>query len=111
MCRTPALGIGKPLNRLNYSNRSEELRDEPAAMTPEMQAGLAAFQAAIEAGMPPLQFADVIFDAIRREQFYILPHPEWIEVIQLRTDKLLRLENPRSAAATIAKLLGARIQK
>ena len=74
-------------------------------MTNEMQVGLAAFKAAIEASMPPLQVADAVFDAIRKEQFYILPDPEWTEVIQLRTDKLLRLENPQSPAATIAKLM------
>jgi hypothetical protein len=73
-----------------------------------MQAGLTAFKAAIEASMSPLQVADVVFDAIKRQQFYILPHPEWTEVIQLRTDKLLRMENPQSPAATVAKLLDRR---
>jgi hypothetical protein len=50
----------------------------------------------------------VVFDAIKKEQFYILPHPEWTEVIQLRTDKLLRMENPQSPAATVAKLINLR---
>ena len=89
-------------------NRPAELRNEPVAMTPEMQAGLAAFKAAIEASMPPLQVADVVFDAIRKEQFYILPHPEWTEVIQLRTDNLLRMENPQSPAAAVAKVINLR---
>jgi NAD(P)-dependent dehydrogenase (short-subunit alcohol dehydrogenase family) len=89
-------------------NRPAELRNEPVTMTPEMQAGLAAFKAAIESSMPPLQVADVVFDAIKKEQFYILPHPEWTEVIQLRTDKLLRMENPQSPAATVAKLINLR---
>jgi hypothetical protein len=86
-------------------NRPEELRNEPVAMTPQREAGRAALKAAIAAGMPPLQVADAVFDAIRNEQFYILPSPEWTEVIQLRTDKLLRMENPQSPAATIAKLI------
>ena len=89
-------------------NRPAELRNEPVAMTPERQAGLTAFKAAIEASMPPSQVADVVFDAIRKEQFYILPHPEWTEVIQLRTDKLLRMENPQNPAATVAKLISLR---
>jgi NAD(P)-dependent dehydrogenase (short-subunit alcohol dehydrogenase family) len=89
-------------------NRPAELRDEPVAMTPERQAGLAAFKAAIDASMPPTQVADAVFDAIRKEQFYILPEPAWIEAVQLRTDKLLRLENPQSPMATIVKLLNAR---
>lgn len=89
-------------------NRPAELRNEPVTMTAEMQAGLAAFKAAIEASMPPLQVADVVFEAIRKEQFYILPHPEWAEVIQLRTDRLLRMENPQSPAAAVAKLINFR---
>ena len=89
-------------------NRPVELRNEPVTLTPEREAGLAAFKAAIEASMPPLQVADVVFDAIQKEQFYILPHPEWTEAIQLRTEKLLRMENPQSPAATVAKLMGLR---
>jgi short-subunit dehydrogenase len=92
-------------------NRPAELRNEAVAMTPEMQAGLAAFAAAMAASMLPLQVADVVFDAIKKEQFYILPHPEWTEVIQLRTDKLLRMENPQSAAATVAKLIARPIPR
>jgi NAD(P)-dependent dehydrogenase (short-subunit alcohol dehydrogenase family) len=89
-------------------NRPAELRNEPVTMTPERQAGLAAFKAALEASMPPLQVADVVFEAIKKEQFYILPHPEWTEVIQLRTDPLLKMENPQSPAATVLKLLSRR---
>ena len=88
--------------------RPAELRNPPVTMTPEMQAGVDAFKAIIQAGMPPLQVADVVFDAIRKEQFYILPHPEWTEVIRLRTDRLLRMENPQSPAAAVAKLLKLR---
>ncbi len=86
-------------------NRPEELRNEPVTLTPEMLAGFAAFKAAIEASMSPLQVADVVFEAIKNEQFYILPHPEWIEIVRLRTDKLLRMENPQSAAAAVAKVI------
>jgi NAD(P)-dependent dehydrogenase (short-subunit alcohol dehydrogenase family) len=86
-------------------NRPAELRNEPIPMTPELQAGRAAFKAALEASMAPAQVADLAFDAIKNEQFYILTDPGWTEVIQLRTDKLLRMENPQSPTATIVKLL------
>jgi NAD(P)-dependent dehydrogenase (short-subunit alcohol dehydrogenase family) len=86
-------------------HRPAELRNEPVALTPELQAGLAAFKAAIEAGMPPPQVAGVVFEAIQNEQFYILTHPDWIEAVRLRTDKLLRMENPQSPVATIMKLI------
>jgi NAD(P)-dependent dehydrogenase (short-subunit alcohol dehydrogenase family) len=88
--------------------RPAELRNPPVTMTPEMQAGLAAFKAAIEASMSPAEVADVVFAAIEKEQFYILPHPEWIEAVKLRTDKLLRMENPQNPAATIMKLIQPR---
>jgi NAD(P)-dependent dehydrogenase (short-subunit alcohol dehydrogenase family) len=89
-------------------NRPAELRNEGVAMTPERQAGLAAFKAVMEASMPPQQVADVVFEAIQKEQFYILSHPEWMEAVQLRTDKLLRMENPQSPMAMIAKLINPR---
>jgi len=86
-------------------HRPAGLKNEPVEMTPEMRAGLNFFKAAIEAAMPPLQVADRVFDAIKNEQFYILTHPEWIEVIRMRTDNLLRLENPQDPAPTLAKLI------
>ena len=55
--------------------------------------------------MAPAQVADIVFDAIEREQFYILTHPEWTEVIQLRTDRLLRMENPLNPTVMIMKLM------
>jgi NAD(P)-dependent dehydrogenase (short-subunit alcohol dehydrogenase family) len=89
-------------------NRPAELRNEPVSLTPEMEAGLAAFKAAMAASMPPAQVAGAVFDAIQKEQFYILTRPEWTEVIQLRTDKLLRLENPQNPASAVMKLLNLR---
>lgn len=89
-------------------NRPTELQNEPAPLTPEREAGLEAFKTALEASMPPSQVADVVFDAIRKEQFYILSHPEWLEAVQLRTDKLLRQENPESPMALAMKLLNIR---
>lgn len=91
-------------------HRPAELRNEPAPLNAEMQAGLAAFKAALEASMPPLRVAEVVFEAIEKEQFYVLPHPEWTEVIQLRTDRLLQMENPQSPMATIVKLINAAVE-
>jgi len=85
--------------------RPEELRNEAAPLSPEMQAGRTAMRAVIAAGMPPMEVADMVFAAVEKEQFYILTHPEWTEVIRLRMDNLLQMENPQSPAATIAKLV------
>jgi NAD(P)-dependent dehydrogenase (short-subunit alcohol dehydrogenase family) len=89
-------------------HRPELLRDEPVPRSPEMEAALAGFKALIASSTSPSEVAEIVFEAIRNEQFYILPHPEWIEAVQLRTDKLLRMENPESPSALIAKLVTAR---
>jgi len=87
------------------SHRPAELRNEPAPLTPEMQAGQAAIKAVLEAGMPPLRVAEVVFDAIRKEQFYVFSHPDWIEAMQMRTDKLLRMENPEDPTPIVMRLI------
>jgi len=88
-------------------HRPASLKNEAVEMTAERQAGLTLLKAAIDAAMPPVQVADKVFDAIRNEQFYILTHPEWLEVIQMRTDSLLRMENPRNPVQTLVKLIKA----
>jgi hypothetical protein len=70
-------------------NRPERLGNEPVPLTPEMQAGKAAFTAAMDAGMYPARVADIVFDAIQKEKFY--PHPS-------RVDGSGPPPNPRPAA-------------
>ena len=86
-------------------HRPKHLQNEPVEMSPQMQAGLNFMKAAVEAGMPPQQVAEIVFDAIRNGQFYIVTHPEWMEVVRMRTDNLLRLENPQDPTATLVKLI------
>jgi len=86
-------------------SRPAEMRNESVVMTPEMEAGRAALRNLVATSMAPERVAEMVFDAIEREQFYILTDPRWKEVVQLRTDRLLRMENPLNPGATIAKLL------
>jgi NAD(P)-dependent dehydrogenase (short-subunit alcohol dehydrogenase family) len=86
-------------------NRPATLKNEPVELTPQMQAGLAAFKAALEASMPPMEVADKVFDSIRNEQFYIFTHPDWMELVRMRTDNLLRLENPQDPGPVLMKLI------
>jgi short-subunit dehydrogenase len=88
-------------------HRPAALGNEPVPMTPERQAGLAAFKAAIDTDTAPLEVAEAVFDAIQKEQIYIFPDPGWIEVVQLRTEKLLRMENPQSPMALIVRLISS----
>jgi NAD(P)-dependent dehydrogenase (short-subunit alcohol dehydrogenase family) len=86
-------------------NRPAALTNEPVELTPELKAGLKFFKSAMDASVPPHEVAGKVFDAIRNEQFYILTHPEWMEVIRMRTENLLRLENPRDPTPAILKII------
>jgi NAD(P)-dependent dehydrogenase (short-subunit alcohol dehydrogenase family) len=86
-------------------HRPAELKNPPFELSPEMKAGRAAFDAIIARGMPPEQVAEIVFDAIRKEQFYIITDSRWMEAARLRTDKLLALENPVSAAPVLMPIL------
>ena len=86
-------------------NRPAALKNKPVDLAPQVQAGLDAFKAAIAAGMSPAQVANKVFAAIRNEQFYIVTHPDWMELVQMRTDSLLRLENPQDPGPVLMKLI------
>lgn len=89
-------------------HRPAELQNEPVALSPEIRAGRAAFEALVAAATPPSEIAEMVFDAIRKEQFYIVTHPEWMEVVRLRTERLLRLENPENPAPMLTQILHMR---
>jgi len=50
----------------------------------------------VEAGMSPSTLADIVFDAIRKEKFYILPGtlPEYETEIRTRMEEILQERNP-----------------
>lgn len=87
-------------------NRPANLQNQPVEIPPHIQAFLDFMNASVEAGMSPEQVADQVFESIKEEKFYILTHPEWTEVIKLRTDSLLRLENPQNPLETVMKVMG-----
>ncbi len=48
-------------------------------------------------GSPPSMVADIVFEAIRAERFYIFPHPEWKARIRTRMEDILEERNPTAA--------------
>ena len=44
--------------------------------------------------MPPVQVADAVFEALRKDQFYILTHPEGKESVRTRMEDILKERNP-----------------
>jgi NAD(P)-dependent dehydrogenase (short-subunit alcohol dehydrogenase family) len=77
-------------------NRPVILQNDTAEeqMGPESEALLQFMRQAVEAGMPTHQVADIVFQAIRDETFYILTHPEWKEAIRVRMEDILQERNP-----------------
>lgn len=45
-------------------------------------------QRAVDEGMQPSAVADLVLDAIRRDRYWILPHPEWVEVAMERFHRI-----------------------
>lgn len=86
-------------------NRPEDLRNPQEPMTPERQAGLAALKSILEKSTPSEKVAEDVFDAIRKEQFYVLTDPRWMEMVQMRVERLLKLENPLDPTPAVIKLL------
>jgi short-subunit dehydrogenase len=48
-------------------------------------------------GTPPSFVAASVLDAIRADQFYVLPHPEWMSLVRSPVEDIERGEAPRSA--------------
>src|SRR5262249_42663389 len=48
----------------------------------------------VPAGMRPEQVADAVFAALRKDQFYVLTHPEGKEAIRTRMEDILQERNP-----------------
>jgi len=78
-------------------NRPQALQNalEEQHMSPEMAAMVQAMrQWLAQAGLPPSQVAEMVFDAIRQEKFYILTHPTTKQGVQLRMEDILQERMP-----------------
>ncbi len=52
----------------------------------------------VQTGMPPTQVAAAVFEALRRDQFYILTHPEGKDAIRTRMEDIVQQRNPTPLA-------------
>ena len=77
-------------------NRPPALQNAPAdqQVSPEIEAVIQAFRQVVQAGMPPSQVADIVFDAIRQEKFYIFTTPTTNQLVQLRMEDILQERMP-----------------
>jgi NAD(P)-dependent dehydrogenase (short-subunit alcohol dehydrogenase family) len=52
------------------------------------------FKRAIDEGMAPAAVADLVAEAIEARKFWILPHPEWVELAAVRWQGISEGKNP-----------------
>jgi NAD(P)-dependent dehydrogenase (short-subunit alcohol dehydrogenase family) len=70
-------------------NKPEEEKPVPAAEQMEqLVRGLLA------QGMPPLEVAERVFEAVRDRRFYILPHPQYKDMVRTRLEDILEERDP-----------------
>jgi NAD(P)-dependent dehydrogenase (short-subunit alcohol dehydrogenase family) len=72
-------------------------RSEP--VDPASAARWEAFRQRVATGMPPGQVADAVFEAVRRDKFYILTHPDGNEYVRTRMEDILEGRNPTPPGA------------
>jgi NAD(P)-dependent dehydrogenase (short-subunit alcohol dehydrogenase family) len=77
-------------------NRPSALQNAPQeqAMSPEMAALGEVMRQFVQAALPPSQVAEMVFDAIRQEKFYILTHPTTKQGVQLRLEDIVQERMP-----------------
>ena len=88
-------------------NRPAELANEeaPPAPTAEDEQRIAMFQEILRQGMQPAELADIVFDAIRNDRLYILPHDHFDEMIRARAENMINGTNPVMGEAALANLV------
>ena len=80
-------------------NRPSDLQNDSKQQTsdvPSVDARTAQVPEAIATGLSPDQVADVVFEAIRINRFYILTHPTWKPLIQQRMENIQNDRGPAS---------------
>jgi len=76
-------------------NASEVETTHPATL--EIKEALQQF---VEGGIPPSEVASAVFDAIRKERFYVLTHADWKPLLQKRMEDILQERNPQPILRT-----------
>jgi NAD(P)-dependent dehydrogenase (short-subunit alcohol dehydrogenase family) len=77
-------------------NRPEDLRNYPDEQPSAVQLERSANSKRMveEQGLPPERTAEIVLQAIKDEQFYILTHDDYDEVIRERMENILARRNP-----------------
>ena len=65
--------------------------------TPDEEFVLAAMQDSIAGGMPPAEVAELVFDAVEHDRFWVPTKPSYHDQIRARHDDMQALRHPASA--------------
>jgi NAD(P)-dependent dehydrogenase (short-subunit alcohol dehydrogenase family) len=68
------------------------------SLDPASGAGWEILRHLVPAGMPPAQVADAVFEALRKDQFYIFTHPEDKKYVRSRMEDILQERSPTPLA-------------
>ena len=79
-------------------NRPEDLQNDPTELKghPEYDAYVESVEQQIRTGLDPKRVAELVFDAIREEKFYIHTHEQLKKFIRGRMDDILSETGPRT---------------
>lgn len=75
-------------------NRPEVPRPDPGPERPEAEIFRQVVGKLIEQGLDPADVGRLVADSIETDQFYVLPHPEWLNVVENRMQRILNQEDP-----------------
>jgi short-subunit dehydrogenase len=85
---------GAVATQIADADRNRPVEERPAedatkkAMKDQLRQGIAA------SGMDPLELADIVFDAIASDKFWIFPHPGYLPRIREEAEAIAQLKNP-----------------
>ncbi len=77
-------------------NRPARLQVEMPQFSEAEQLFAATMFTRIASGMPPAEVAEKVFSSVQNEQFYILPHPEFLAFVRARMNAILEQRNPET---------------
>src|SRR5262245_11751816 len=80
--------------RIMESARNRPAHGATERADPVTKARVETLRQLVRAGMPPAQVAAAVFEALRKDQFYILTHPEGKDAIRTRMEDIVRDRNP-----------------
>ena len=75
-------------------NRPESPRPDPGDRRPDAELMRRMVAEMIEQGTDPAESGRIVADAIEADRFYVLPHPQWKNVIENRMRRILDEQDP-----------------